>query len=132
MPPDSMTEYIIKESDERLIGIMKRMKQKITFVGHTHQLGVYKLSDGILEKRMLIKNRVSLANGHKYIINCGSVGQPRDGYNEAKYMIWDSGRNIVEPRFVTYNYGVTMEKMKTIGIPKLYATVLGEGKSLRL
>ncbi len=124
MPPDSMTNYIIKESDERIMGIMKRLKQVITFVGHSHQLGIYAFNQSRLEKNLSIKKRVCLANGLKYIINCGSVGQPRDGSNKAKYVIWDSVQNVIEPRFVTYDFRLTIDKMKTAGIPKVYATLL--------
>ncbi len=124
MPPDSMTNYIIKESDERIMGIMKRLKQEITFVGHSHQLGIYALNQNRLEKNLSIKKRVCLANDLRYIINCGSVGQPRDGYNEAKYVIWDSVKNTIEPRFVNYDFSVTIDKMKKAGIPKVYATLL--------
>ena len=123
-PPDNITTYVFKEPDQKLISIMKRLKQNITFVGHTHQLAVYELDQGIFEKKILIKLTVSLAKGAKYIINTGSVGQPRDGYNEAKYIIWDSAQGTIEPRFVPYDYYEAIKKIKKAGIPKRYAQLL--------
>ena len=83
---------------------MERLKQKITFVGHTHQLALYGLDRGVLKKEILHKCRLSLAKSRRYIINTGSVGQPRDSYNEATYIIWDSNRYTVETRFVPYDF----------------------------
>ena len=124
VPPDTIASYIFNEPDQRLINIMGRLKEQITFVGHTHQLGVYELDQGELKKKKLIKLRVSLAKTGRYIINTGSVGQPRDGYNEAKYVIWDSSRNTVESRFVSYDYHKAVKKIKKAGIPKQYAVLL--------
>ena len=124
VPPDTVATYIINESDLKLIKAMERLKEKITFVGHTHQLAIYELDQGDLKKKILIKLRVSLAKTRRYIINTGSVGQPRDGYNEAKYVIWDSIRNTVESRFVSYDYHKAAKKIKNAGIPERYADLL--------
>lgn len=124
VPPDTVTIYIFNEPDQNLIRIMKQLKERITFVGHTHQLGVYELYQGVLKKKIFLKSTVSLAKSRRYIINTGSVGQPRDGYNEAKYVIWDSARNNVEPRFVSYDYHKAAKKIKKAGIPKRYADLL--------
>ena len=124
MPPDMITRYIFNESKQRIINIITRFKQKITFVGHTHQLAIYGLDHGVLEKKKLLKCRLSLAKSRKYIINTGSVGQPRDSYNEATYIIWDSDRYKIESRFVPYDYHNAAKKIKKAGIPRQYAYAL--------
>ncbi|MEN8212119.1 MAG: metallophosphoesterase family protein [Thermodesulfobacteriota bacterium] len=124
MPPDIIARYILSESDEKLINIMEQLKQKITFVGHTHQLAVYELNQGVLKKKKLLKCRLSLAKSGRYIINTGSVGQPRDSYNEAKYIIWDSDRYTIETRFVPYDYHNAAKMIQKAGIPKQYAEML--------
>ena len=53
----------------------------------------------------------SLREGVKYLVNVGSVGQPRDGNNQAKYVIWDSRTSTLELRYVTYNIAKTAEKI---------------------
>jgi predicted phosphodiesterase len=128
LPPDDVTTYISKETDQRIVQLMQHIKQPLTFVGHTHQLGIYELVQGNLKKKKFMKVTVSLAKEAKYIINTGSVGQPRDGYNEAKYVIWDSLRNTIEPRFVSYDYYSAAQKIKKAGIPKRYADVLIKAK----
>ena len=124
LPPDNITKYIFNESKPRLINIMALLKQKISFVGHTHQLAIYELDQGVLKKKKLLKCRLSLAKSSRYIINTGSVGQPRDSYNEAKYVIWDSDRYTIESRFVPYDHNNAAKKIKKAGIPRQYAYAL--------
>jgi len=120
LPPDIVASYIFNASDQKLINIMRRLKQKITFVGHTHKLGIYELNKERLKKIC----KVFLAKDRRYIINTGSVGQPRDNNIAAKYIIWDSAENTIEPRFVSYDYYRAVKKMKKAGIPKRYAEQL--------
>jgi len=124
LPPDTITKYIFNEPEKRIINIMSRLKQKITFVGHTHQMAIYGLDHGVLKKKKLLKCRLSLAKSRRYIINTGSVGQPRDSYNEAKYIIWDSDHYTIESRFVPYDYHNAARMIIKAGIPKQYAEVL--------
>lgn len=124
VPPDTITRYIFDESDRKLIQIMELLKEKISFVGHTHQLKVYELDNGNLKRKMFTKATVSLAKTRRYIINSGSVGQPRDSYNEARYVVWDSARNTITSRFVPYDYHTAAKKIKKMGIPGRYADLL--------
>jgi len=130
VPPDTIARYVFHEPDQKLINIMERLKERITFVGHTHKLAIYELDQGILKKKKFIKMIISLAKTRRYIINTGSVGQPRDGYNKAKYVIWDSAQNTVESRFVSYDYHKAVKKIIKAGIPKRYATSLEDGEKL--
>jgi len=124
IPPDSIADYIFHVSDQKLINIIERLKERVAFVGHTHQLGIYELDNGILKRKPLIKKRVVLAKSKKYIINAGSVGQPRDGYNEAKYVIWDIDEKTLEARFVSYDYHKAAIKIIKAGIPQRYSVLI--------
>ncbi|MEA1992472.1 MAG: metallophosphoesterase, partial [Thermodesulfobacteriota bacterium] len=62
-----------------------------------------------------------LQTGQKYIINVGSVGQPRDGNNKAKYVIWDTCSQRIEVRFIPYDIAVTANKILKFGFPDFYA-----------
>lgn len=124
VPPDSITDYIFKEPDWNLINIIERLEERIAFVGHTHQLEIYELDNGVLKKKVLMEKKIVLAKSRKYIINAGSVGQPRNGYNEAKYVIWDIDQNTIEARFVSYDYHKAAMKIRKAGIPRLYSDLL--------
>ena len=124
VPPDLVDHYISKRKICSLVHIMEALKERISFVGHTHELMIYESGPGGVKKKNFIKTRVFLAKEYKYIINSGSVGQPRDGYNEAKYVIWDSRKNTIESRFVPYDIPCVIKKIKKAGIPIQYASQL--------
>jgi len=128
MPPDTIARYIFHVSEKKIINIMTRLKEKITFVGHTHELAVYALNHGVFKKKKILKCRLSLAKSGRYIINTGSVGQPRDSYNEATYIIWDLNQYTIESRFVSYNCHNAAKMIIKAGIPKQYADVLEKSK----
>ncbi len=58
------------------------------------------------------------------MINIGSVGQPRDGNNNAKYAIWDEEEKTIEIRYVPYDIQSTFDKIIAAGLPTLNATRL--------
>jgi diadenosine tetraphosphatase ApaH/serine/threonine PP2A family protein phosphatase len=114
--------------DEAVGRMMVDLMEMITFVGHTHQLKIYKYCKEMLESKKFRKMIFPLAKTSRYIINIGSVGQPRDGYNKAKYAIWDSEQNTVESRHVDYDIAKAAKKMKRTGISKRYVVLLEKAK----
>lgn len=123
-PPASVTAYLFEMKDSRLKSILDRLDQRICFVGHTHTLDLVSLTGGEIVRSELQKGKISLARGDKYIINVGSVGQPRDEDKNAKYVIWDDSEETVEVRFIPYNAAKTAEKIIALGFPKINATRL--------
>jgi len=74
-----------------------------------------------VERRPLSQGITPLLDGCRYMINVGSVGQPRDGSNPSKYVIWDQGRARIEVRFVPYDIAATAAKIKAAGFPETHA-----------
>lgn len=131
VPPDVVSAYVSKQSLTRLGHILDAVSDHVTFVGHTHALALYESGpDGVTCKKIGEKP-VSLAKTGKYIINSGSVGQPRDSHNKATYVIWDSGESAVEPRAVPYDTDRTARLIRRAGIPEVYADLLMPGDSGR-
>jgi predicted phosphodiesterase len=129
LPPDSISGYISKVPLNRLARIMETQKESLTFVGHTHELAVYELGPKGIKCKKFWKTRVSLDKASKYIINSGSVGQPRDSHDKATYVIWDSTAHSVESRAVSYDTLSTVQMMKQAGIPQVYGDLLLPGYS---
>jgi diadenosine tetraphosphatase ApaH/serine/threonine PP2A family protein phosphatase len=77
-----------------------------------------------LVRRALGQETVILQPNNKYIVNCGSVGQPRDGDSRAKYLLWDLDNRQLEVRFVDYDKKKTMKKIRDRSFPEIYATRL--------
>lgn len=123
-PPNSITAYLFEASDSRLRTTMGKMEQPLCFVGHTHTLELISREGRKILRSELRKGKVELAEGGKYIVNVGSVGQPRDGERSAKYVIWNSSERTVETRFVPYDAAKTAGKIIALGFPRINATRL--------
>lgn len=68
------------------------------------------------------------SDGGFYLVNPGSVGQPRDGNWRAAYALYTSDEQRVEFERVPYNVGPTAEKIVLAGMPAMLAARLLMGK----
>ncbi|MEO5742434.1 MAG: metallophosphoesterase, partial [Vicinamibacterales bacterium] len=66
--------------------------------------------------------------GAKYMINPGSVGQPRDGDSRAAYAIADLDRKVVTLYRVAYPIETAQQKILAAGLPPMLAYRLGMGR----
>lgn len=121
-PPDSVTTYLFQVEDEDVSAWFDR-GEALTFVGHTHELGLVRRDGDGVSRRDLVRERFTL-DAVPCIVNAGSVGQPRDGNNNAKYLIWNTETGQVEVRFVPYDIERTVAKIRRRGFPEYYATRL--------
>lgn len=120
-PPDSVFRYLDRQSDEKIAALFASAQATLFFVGHTHRLQLVTGHDGAVSRRVLGRETVELLPDKKYIISCGSVGQPRDGDRRAKYILWDTEQRLLEVRFVEYDNEKTMQKIRDLGFPDVYA-----------
>jgi predicted phosphodiesterase len=103
------------------------LKTKICFLGHTHKPGVYIMDreDKVSYSR---DEKLILEDGLHYIVNVGSVGQPRDGDTRACICIYDSQENSIQFRRVEYDSKNTREKILASGLPEKLAWRLLVGR----
>jgi predicted phosphodiesterase len=120
-PPDSERLYLFQISDLKLLQTFSAMKESICFVGHTHRLRLVYPENGCIHSRALQNEHIQLSWNQKYIVNAGSVGQPRDGDPDAKYLIWDSSTFRLEIRSVPYDIASAAKKIIDAGIPEQFA-----------
>jgi predicted phosphodiesterase len=115
-PRDDRNEYIL-ESDI-VFGQVDKIKEifamvpRLLFVGHTHVPGVI-TTEMVFHHPDNEHARFDFAPGESYIVNVGSVGQPRDGDNRACYVIFD-GEGATYRR-VAYDFETTMREMARVG-----------------
>jgi putative phosphoesterase len=92
------------------------MKSDICFVGHTHVPVVF-----VRDQQSRIHyediSMIKIEPGSKYIINVGSVGQPRDSIPDAAYCIWDTEKREVEIKREHYNVFAARQKIIDKGLP---------------
>ncbi len=124
-PPDSPLIYMFQPSEKRKKKVFDEIGERICFIGHTHTLEIMGYDGERIETGDLPRGLTRLEPERKYIVNIGSVGQPRDDSNEAKYVIWDTSADTIEVRFVPYEVAVVVRKIKDAGLPEEHADRLG-------
>ena len=124
-PPKSQTAYLFSPSRKMLDKLFGSFPEKICFYGHTHIMGFFEEGKGPNQKQNISSSTQHLENDRKYIINPGSVGQPRDRVNNhAKYIIWDREHGSVTFREVEYDVMKTVNKLQRLNFPSSNATRL--------
>ncbi|MCF8304450.1 MAG: metallophosphatase family protein [Bacteroidales bacterium] len=126
-PPDSFLKYIIEYYEKNLAPIFNEFREAVSFVGHTHLLGLYTLRKEQVKTQLLIEGKKMLHTDTKYIVNSGSVGQPRDGNKNAKYLVYDEEEHSIEVKYVEYDIDITAKLIKEQNFPQLNASRLYMG-----
>ncbi|MEJ2156350.1 MAG: metallophosphoesterase family protein [Desulfobacteraceae bacterium] len=120
-PPESVRTYLFQKAPHALIKTLKAMEESVCFVGHTHDLDFVSFDGRQVERHPLKKGITVLDVQNRYIVNVGSVGQPRDGNNNAKYAIYDTDLRQLEIRFVPYDIAAAVAKIQAAGLPQTHA-----------
>lgn len=126
-PRDPLWEYILNTFVARIN--FEFLETPLCFVGHSHIQSAYLLDHEQHRVRPVITRPgeiVSLREG-PWILNPGSVGQPRDRDPRAAYAIFDPDAFTWEPRRVAYNIAEVQERIRQLGLPIKHALRLAEG-----
>jgi len=104
----------------------------VTFFGHTHLQGGFELHRGGARRIQRTPEgadsfEVELEPDIVYLVNPGSVGQPRDGDPRAAYLLYTPARRLAEYRRVVYDIGKAQAKILGAGLPELLAWRLSQG-----
>ena len=117
-------EYLVGVEDVRFLA--EYLETKLTFFGHTHLQGGFLVAPrsvkGITPDRVM-----QLEADYYYLINPGSVGQPRDGDPRAAYVVFSPEDRTVEYGRVPYDIGKAASKILQAGLPESLALRLFEG-----
>jgi predicted phosphodiesterase len=122
--------YVVSDRDATLS--IEAAGQPLCFIGHTHVAMIARTD----EARRLV---VDTPRGHpelstridgscRYLINPGSVGQPRDGDSRAAYAIADLDAGVVTLYRVGYPIETAQKKILDAGLPPMLAYRLGMGR----
>ena len=115
---------------------LESMRQHCTFFGHTHVQGGFGWQDGrwfeVTPKH--VRNlepsswTLPVDAGRRYLLNPGSVGQPRDVDARAAYAIYDSDASSVSFHRVPYDIELAQGRILLAGLPDRLAKRLREGR----
>lgn len=107
--------YLVDTSDAQ--ATFRLLDTDICFIGHTHKPALFS-KDDYGKARYQESGFLSMEPAHKYIVNIGSVGQPRDGNPKASYCIYDSQKKEVVIKRVDYDRETAKRKILDGGLPR--------------
>lgn len=101
----------------------------LCFFGHTHFPFIYTEKDHVVEGTFLTgeTNELKIEKGMKYLINPGSIGQPRDRDNRAACAIYDSKAGKINFYRFEYDIKEAQRKILEAGLPSALAERLSVG-----
>lgn len=115
-------DYITSTSDAAWH--FEEQTKRICFYGHTHVPCIWESDNDQNIQQLKIRESFTLEPHHTYLINVGSVGQPRDNDNKACYVIFDTETESVEFRRVAYDLETAILKIDEAGLPEFSGTRL--------
>lgn len=122
-------EYVSDATIARLS--LEIQETKLLVIGHTHYPEGYQYDLETKSARaidMSDKSEYCLSDGYRYLVNVGSVGQPRDGDSRAGYCLYDSEKLTVKIIRVEYDIKSAVEAIKTANLPEFLAKRLFAGR----
>ncbi|MGH9521124.1 MAG: metallophosphoesterase family protein [Terriglobales bacterium] len=132
--PADEDEYLLMLPDaQRLLDVNS---PEVTFFGHTHVQGGFLASKddaAVIRPVYQSKDKTEtykfhLHRGSHYLVNPGSVGQPRDGDWRAAFAIFDSDSNCVTYYRVPYDVQGAQQRIRDADLPERLASRLTQGK----
>ena len=126
--PVDYFRYILNEEAAR--DAFASTDAPIVFVGHTHVAGYFALgADGAVSwEARRDGGSLDLQSGMRYIVNAGSVGQPRDRNRDASFVVYDSHAATIRWERVPYAIETTQQKMSAVHLPEALSRRLDVGR----
>jgi predicted phosphodiesterase len=122
-PRDPVWEYVL--TPEVAAASMAAASQELVLVGHSHVALHYRVSDGML---LLAGEGTHLGlTGDRWLLNPGSVGQPRDTDPRAAWMLLDLESRRASFHRVEYDVAKTQQEIRDRGLPEALAARLEFG-----
>jgi len=132
--PIDEDEYVVSLGDA--LAPLITLTVPLTFFGHTHMQGGFfandAAADGFRPEYRTVGQPESVAlqlkDSTRYMINPGSVGQPRDGDWRAAFALFDSDAQVVHFHRTPYNLKAAQDRIFNAKLPPRLATRLAAGR----
>jgi len=112
-------EYVLDSAGaERAFDAMT--PARVAFIGHSHSPVVF-VDDGSVQRFPSHERMMMDLAARRYVMNVGSVGQPRDGNPDASYVVYDDDDDSVTHHRVRYDREKAAEKILHAGLPPVLA-----------
>ena len=113
--------YILSEKDARQN--FDSTPHQLTFIGHSHIPQVYSFKAG-----QCWQPQIQITPDDRFIVNVGSVGQPRDGDPRACFVIYDDDAHTLEYIRLQYDIDITAQEILDHNLPRFLAMRLYAGQ----
>jgi predicted phosphodiesterase len=120
--------YIFGEIEA--LNVFRHAEFPVCFFGHSHFPVIFALSPDAITTILTVAPsfRFKLKPGVRYLINPGSVGQPRDGNPLTSFALYDSESRVVTIHRIPYQVRQTQAKILKAGLPRPLADRLSVGR----
>jgi diadenosine tetraphosphatase ApaH/serine/threonine PP2A family protein phosphatase len=120
--------YVFDELDAQRAGASA--SRPLCLLGHTHVQGIFRLGQYVSAERTATRAPVAFhyATIHRALVNCGAVGQPRDGDPRAAYGVLDTDTKVLTLQRVEYDVEAAQAKILAADLPASLAQRLAIGR----
>jgi predicted phosphodiesterase len=123
---DPVWEYVL--SDEAAVTTLLLTDEPLVLVGHSHAALQVSLRDTALAGGLAPEGTELELRDARWLLNPGSVGQPRDGDPRAAYLLLDLDARHASFRRAAYDIELTQSEMRTEGLPEALIERLAAGQ----
>ncbi len=126
-PRDPVWEYVFTVEQAR--DALENRRAALTLVGHTHIPAAWRLTpDGAMEGPDLPPSGLLALTEGRWLVNPGSVGQPRDRDARAAWALYDADAGTIHFHRTPYDVAGAQNAILEAGLPSLLAHRLAEGR----
>ena len=121
--------YLLYDSDaQENFTLMEQLpgSPRLCFFGHTHIRVSYSIAGPVVGREPA--DGMFLADDKRYLVNPGSVGQPRDGDARAAFLLYDAQEHTIAFHRVEYDIASCQDKIIQAGLPARLAERLAMGR----
>lgn len=125
---DPYRDYLL--TPEQFILNLPKWQGNVCFVGHSHVPFIMSYREGHIPQVDVFYGRdvtIKLMPGVRYMINPGSVGQPRDANNMASFGIFDTTKNTFRLLRLPYDIKSVQNKIEAHKLPQILSDRLPKG-----
>jgi len=118
--------YVFPDNEYSVIEAFSHLTRHVNFIGHTHWPSImYQEGDRVI---LHSEATVGVEEDCLYLVNVGSVGQPRDFDSKSCYAMYDTDKKVISLHRVSYNYRITQKKIRENGLHAFLAERLEKGR----
>lgn len=125
---DPYRDYLL--TPEQFIMNLPKWQGSVCFVGHSHVPFIMSYREGHIPQIDVFYGRdvsIKLMPGVRYMINPGSVGQPRDTNSRASFGVFDTEKNVFRLIRLPYDIKSVQQKIEALKLPQILSDRLPKG-----